>query len=126
MMAGQRLMEALIVYAKINVPVNVNELKPKKEAANEEAEEKPKQWRALNCVNIEKELHANKKLISMTMGEEGNSSGSDSEPSADNLEEEEMAKVMPMKEKPPKKEPVKKPVVQPPPKKPPAPIPKKP
>lgn len=63
----------------------------------------------------------------MTMGEEGNSSGSDSEPSADNLEEEEMAKVMPIKEeKKVKKEPIKKPVPLPPPKKPPAPIPKKP
>ena len=31
------------------------------------------------------------------MGEEGNSSGSDSEPSADNLEEEDMAKIAPIK-----------------------------
>ena len=34
----------------------------------------------------------------MTMGDEGeNSSGSDSEPSADNLDEEEMAKIVPAK-----------------------------
>lgn len=33
----------------------------------------------------------------MTMGEEGNSSGSESEPSADNLDEEEMAQVLPIK-----------------------------
>ena len=33
----------------------------------------------------------------MTMGEEGNSSGSDSEPSADNLDEEELGKIVPMK-----------------------------
>jgi hypothetical protein len=33
----------------------------------------------------------------MTMGEEGNSSGSESEPSADNLDEEEMAQIVPMK-----------------------------
>ena len=39
----------------------------------------------------------------MTMGEEGHSSGSDSEPSADNLEEDEMAKIVPIKQ------PVKKP-----------------
>ena len=44
----------------------------------------------------------------MTMGDEGNSSGSDSEPSADNLDEDEMAKVVPIKEK--KKEPAKKPI----------------
>lgn len=30
------------------------------------------------------------------MGEEGGSSGSDSEPSADNLDEEEMAKIVPI------------------------------
>jgi len=44
----------------------------------------------------------------MTMGEEGNSSGSDSEPSADNLDEDEMAKIVPIKlvkkPPPPKKE----------------------
>ena len=33
----------------------------------------------------------------MTMGDEANSSGSDSEPSADNLDEEEMAKIAPIK-----------------------------
>ena len=65
---------------------------------------------ALNALALEKELTANTKLIKMTMGEEGNSSGSDSEPSADNLEEEEMAKIVPMKKKPlPPKE-LKKPV----------------
>jgi len=51
------------------------------------------------------------------MGEEGNSSGSDSEPSCDNLEEEDMAQIIPMKKKPVKKE-EKKPVPPPaPPKK---------
>lgn len=61
----------------------------------------------------------------MTMGEEGNSSGSDSEPSADNLNEEEMAQVLPIKivkKPPPKKEEKKQPL---PPKKI-MPIPKKP
>ena len=62
---------------------------------------------------LEKELTENKKLINMTTGEEGNSSGSDSEPSADNLEEDEMAKIVPIKTAK-KKEPVKK--EQPPPK----------
>ena len=55
----------------------------------------------------------------MTTGnEDGESSGSDSEPSADNLEEEEMASVIPIR---PKLQPP-----QPPPKKVPAPPPKKP
>ena len=39
----------------------------------------------------------------MTMGDEGNSSGSDSEPSGDNMDEEDMAKILPIK-------PVKKPI----------------
>ena len=72
----------------------------------------------------------------MTMGEEGNSSGSDSEPSADNLEEDEMAKLIPLKKKapppkiekkpvlPPKKivAPIKKPTTSPPAQKRPAPV----
>ena len=44
----------------------------------------------------------------MTAGkDEGESSGSDSEPSADNLEESEMAKVLPVKEEPKLLEPPK-------------------
>jgi hypothetical protein len=51
-------------------------------------------------------------------GESDGSSGSDSEPSADNLEEEEMAQVVPIK----KKDPPPKPKEKPPPPPPPAPI----
>lgn len=53
----------------------------------------------------------------MTMGDEGGSSGSDSEPSADNLDEDEMAKIFPKEvKKVPKKEekkplPIKKPII---------------
>ena len=50
-----------------------------------------------NAEDITKELTQNKKLIKMTMGEEGNSSGSDSEPSADNMDEDELAKITPVK-----------------------------
>ena len=46
-----------------------------------------------------------------TGGEEDGSSGSDSEPSVDNLEEEEMAQVVPIKPK----DPIRKPIVKPPP-----------
>lgn len=55
----------------------------------------------------------------MTMGDEGNSSGSDSEPSADNLDEAELEKIAPTKPKPKKEEPPpkKKPAPPPPPKK---------
>ena len=55
----------------------------------------------LNAGDIEKELTQNKELIKMTMGrEDGASSGSDSEPSVDNLDEEEIAKVVPIGIKP--------------------------
>jgi len=47
----------------------------------------------------------------MTMGDDGNSSGSDSEPSADNLDAEDIDKIIP--QKPKKEEPKKKPQLQP-------------
>ena len=53
----------------------------------------------MNAQLLEKELHGNKKLIAMTMGDDGNSSGSDSEPSADNLDAEEIEKIIPQKKK---------------------------
>lgn len=34
MLAGQRLLEALIVYSKINVKTNLKELYPKKQEVN--------------------------------------------------------------------------------------------
>ena len=46
----------------------------------------------LNAGDLEKELTQNKELIKMTNGrEDGASSGSDSEPSVDNLDDEEIA-----------------------------------
>jgi len=65
---------------------------------------------------LEKELTQNKNLIKITMGDDGRSSGSDSEPSADNMEDEEMAKIVPIKQKPKPLKPDKKPI-QPAPKK---------
>ena len=60
------------------------------------------------------------------MGEEGNSSGSDSEPSADNMDEDELAKITPikiikkaeLKKKEDKKPPLQKKLEKPLPKKP--------
>lgn len=105
MMAGRKLMEALIVYCKINVAQNIKEIK---------SSDEKKDYYALNAKDLENELSKNKKLIAMTTGEEGASSGSDSEPSADNLEEEEMAKIVPIKiTKKPKKEEKKQPLPPP-------------
>lgn len=96
MMAGQKLLEAVLV--NWNVPLKDGS--------------KPKEHKDLNQKALERELTANRKLISMTMGQEGNSSGSDSEPSADNLDEEELGKIVPIKivKKEPPKVKEKKPV----------------
>lgn len=54
----------------------------------------------INIEMLQKELKENKDLIKMTEGKEdgdGDSSASDSDPSEDNLEEEEMAKIIPIK-----------------------------
>lgn len=131
MLAGRRLLEALIVYAKIEVVQNINEIR-KKGKEEKPAEKEPDNkgglpaYRQLSALALEKELSCNKKLISMTMGDEGGSSGSDSEPSADNLEEDEMAKIVPIKEPAKKKKEEKKPQPPPPPKKAPPPVQKKP
>lgn len=63
----------------------------------------------VNFDKLNKELNENKELIKMTEGREddggndGGSSGSDSDPSEDNLEEEEIAKIVPIKFKQKKK-----------------------
>ena len=55
----------------------------------------------LNVDSLSKELFENKELLKMTEGKEDGdgdgSSASDSDPSEDNLEEEEMAKYVPIK-----------------------------
>ena len=113
MLSGRRLLEALIVYAKIEVVQNINEIRKKGKEQPKDKEPDNKlaapAYRQLSALALEKELSANKKLISMTIGDEGGSSGSDSEPSADNLEEDEMAKIVPIKEPAKKKKEEKKP-----------------
>ena len=77
-----------------------------------ESTEEDSSYLKINANDVIKELTQNKQLIKMTMGkDDGESSGSDSEPSADNLEESEMAKIVPTAEvvKPPepkKEEPI--------------------
>lgn len=119
MEAGRKLCEAIIVYNKIEIAQNIKEIKSKPEEKVEEKKEPEKRkftYKDLNALQIEKELHGNKKLIAMTMGDEGNSSGSDSEPSADNLDQEEIEKIVPSRPKEKKKEePKKKPAPPPPP-----------
>jgi len=62
---------------------------------------KMSEYSSIKISEIEKELVANKQLIEMTKGDEDgeDSACSDSEPSEDNLSEEEMAKIIPIKRK---------------------------
>lgn len=92
MLAGQKLLEALLVYCKIDVSKYYKDKKPDSD------------YCLINYKEIENELSSNKKLIDMTNGrEDGESSGSDSQPSEDNLDEEELATVVPIQKKPEKK-----------------------
>ena len=87
MLAGRRLLETLIVFYKIEVFQNIKNIKQ-----GEEDEDDSILFDKLNAGDFEKELTQNKELIRMTMGrEDGASSGSDSEPSVDNLDEDEIA-----------------------------------
>ena len=91
MLAGRRLLETLIVYCKINIHQSIKEIKK----ADDEKELVVADEFSLadfKVNDLEKELSRNKELLRKTTGgEDGESSGSDSEPSADNLEEEDMA-----------------------------------
>lgn len=116
MMAGRKVLEALLVYCKIDVVQSICEIKTKgKKNKNQEEEEKEIQpipgYAKLSLEALQNELRENKDLIKLTEGKEdgdGESSGSDSDPSEDNLEEEEMAKILPIKAKKKKAEPKKK------------------
>ena len=121
MIAGRRLMETIIVYSKIDVQASIRQIKYKKKGddvnqqQDDEDKLQDKSYTKFNAKDLERELAGNKQLIKMTSGpEDGESSGSDSEPSADNLEEEEMAQVVPIKNKTIPK-PVKQPQQNPPP-----------
>ena len=81
----------MIVFSKIEVKTDG------KKAIGDKDQKKPISYKDFNAEDVVKELTQNKKLIKMTMGEEGNSSGTDSEPSADNLDEDEIAKILPVK-----------------------------
>ena len=98
-------MEALLCYCKIEV-----------NKGTDKASDEPT-YKNVIAADLEKELTTNHKLISMTNGrEDGESSGSDSEPSADNLEEDELAKFVPIIKAKEKKKPpvVEKPKIVPP------------
>lgn len=102
-------METLIVYCKVQVG-NPPKKALKADDPAKESDEKEKDEdevdEEINLAdfsldNLERELTGNKALIKATAGrDDGASSASDSEPSADNMEEEELAAVVPVKPKP--------------------------
>lgn len=99
------------MYYKINVKGSIKELKDKSRPQENE-EEAPADEGAtdfllmLDAGDLEKELRQNKQLIKMTAGEDGDSSGSESQPSEDNLDKEELQEIVPEVEKK-KPEPIK-------------------
>ena len=98
MLAGRRLLESLIVYCKIDVHQSIKQIKPNADDEKKEGNDTGELYN-ITAKDLQKELMANKKLMALTTGrDDGESSGSDSEPAADNLDEEEMASVIPIKE----------------------------
>lgn len=94
-LAGQKLLEALIIYFKLTQAKS-----DKKDGQTREDNPKTK----IKLSDIETELKENQKLIQMTAGceDEEEDEGSDSEPSGDNLDEEELAEIVPIvKQEPP-------------------------
>lgn len=115
MKVGQSVLMALLIYCKIDVDKKIEEFKSKPgEPETVKSEDLPRS--TFKLADVEKELKENKKLIEMTAGdEEGDGdAGSDSEPSEDNMDEIELAEIVPLPKKqevvePPKPVPVAKP-----------------
>lgn len=109
MSVGQKLLQSLLIYCKIDVDKKIAEFKktPAEIASTEVVRELPKA--KFKLVDIENELAQNKKLIEMTAGDEDGDgdAGSDSEPSEDNLDEDELALIVPMPKKKEEPEPPK-------------------
>lgn len=114
--AGIAVLQALLVYCKIDIEKKILEIKNSAKKNKNEGpsiiDTKPvfTKLADFKIDSITQELAGNKKLIALTAGDEDESGdeGSDSEPSEDNLEEEELAKIVPIatkvKPEPPKKE----------------------
>lgn len=113
MQAGQSVLMALLIYCKVDVDKKIAEFKTKQgepEIAPVKAQTRP----TFVLADVERELKENKQLIEMTAGdEEGEGdAGSDSEPSEDNMDEAELAEIVPLPKKqevveqPPKSVPV--------------------
>lgn len=104
---------ALLIYCKVDTEKKIAEFKKLPSSDHKEMQmileselaQKPK----FKLADIEQELTSNKKLIEMTAGNEDGDAdeGSDSEPSEDNLDEEDLAQIVPLPKKNPEPENVK-------------------
>lgn len=91
MSVGAKLLHALLIYCKIDIEKKFQELQIKAKDGDLEAGKQLK----LRIAELETELKKDRKLIEMTAGNEnGSDDGSDSEPSGDNLDEEELTKII--------------------------------
>ena len=105
MESGRSVGLGLIVYCDIDVPKSVKELQIKRKKSPEE-EKKEESEPLLTCFSLfnrkdlVNELLGNKNLLTMGEGKEDDSDdGSDSDPSEDNLEEDEIIKILPISKK---------------------------
>jgi len=95
MQAGRALCLSLLIYCDVNVVKTLNELdklgnlKKKSYTGLLEVD-----YNKLNRKNVVQELLGNKKLLN-SGGLGGDEEGSDSAPSEDNMEEEDMNKILP-------------------------------
>ena len=105
MESGKSVAVGLLIYCDIDMAKSVKELPAKKrKAAEEEKKEEGEPllapYQQFNRKDLVNELLGNKCLLSMGEGKEDDSDdGSDSDPSEDNLEEEEIIKILPISKK---------------------------
>lgn len=92
---------ALLIYCKIDVDKKIQEFKVKPGEPEIVRTEELMPYSSFKLADVELELKENKKLIEMTSGDEDGDGdvGSDSEPSEDNMDENELSEIVPLPKK---------------------------
>lgn len=98
MSAGEKILSALLIYCKIDVEKAIAQMKKGAGAKDTPIAEPTLPTLKVKLAEIESELAQNRKLIEMTSGDEDGDgdAGSDSEPSEDNMEEDQLAEIVPI------------------------------
>jgi hypothetical protein len=96
--AGEKILSALLIYCKIDVEKAIAQMKKGAGAKDAPITEPTLPTLKVKLAEIESELAQNRKLIEMTSGDEDGDgdAGSDSEPSEDNMEEDQLAEIVPI------------------------------